>query len=174
MYKGVTARTLISYINDLVSKGQLPKELAASYNVQERFTQSDVNGLEKFADRILKKYGIDVEFTRHFVDRLNDPRNKPEIKVSELQRFFKKIEQSKGRGIRQNPDVELVLKDLSSDINLPVVINYKNGEFEVVNKTVMRKKDFKTRNKVIKYEGVSTSRAQQAAIAIAKKEKNKK
>jgi len=70
--------------------------------------------------------------------------------------------------------VELVLKDLSSDINLPVVINYKNGEFEVVNKTVMRKKDFKTRNKVIKYEGVSTSRAQQAAIAIAKKEKNKK
>jgi hypothetical protein len=174
MYKGVSARTLISYINDLVSKGQLPRELAASYSVQERFTQSDVNGLEKFADRILKKYGIDVEFTRHFVDRLNDPRNKPEIKVSELQRFFKKIEQSKGRGIRQNPDVELVLKDLSSDINLPVVINYKNGEFEVVNKTVMRKKDFKTRNKVIRYEGVSTSRAQQAAIAIAKKEKNKK
>ena len=40
----------------------------------EDFTQRDVNDLEKFADRILKKYKIDVSFTRHFVDRLNDPR----------------------------------------------------------------------------------------------------
>jgi len=120
--------------------------------VKEKFSQSDVDGLEKFADRILKKYDIDVEFTRHFVDRLNDPRNKPEIKVAELQRFFKKIQKNKGKDIRKNPDVEVVLKDLASDINLPVVINYKNGEFEVVNKTVMRKKDFKTPNKVIQYE----------------------
>jgi hypothetical protein len=122
--------------------------------VEEKFSQSDVDGLEKFADRILAKYGIDVEFTRHFVDRLNDPRNKPEIKVAELQRFFKKIQKNKGKDIRQNPDVEVVLKDLASDINLPVVINYKDGEFEVVNKTVMRKKDFKTPDKVIKYEEV--------------------
>lgn len=122
--------------------------------VEEKFSQSDVDGLEKFADRILKKYNIDVEFTRHFVDRLNDPRNKPEIKVAELQRFFKKIQKNKGKDIRQNPDVEVVLKDLASDINLPVVINYKDGEFEVVNKTVMRKKDFKTPDKVIKYEEV--------------------
>ena len=86
------------------------------------------------------------------MDRLNDPRNNPEIKVAELQRFFKKIQKNKGKDIRKNPDVEVVLKDLASDINLPVVINYKNGEFEVVNKTVMRKKDFKTPNKVIQYE----------------------
>ena len=56
----------------------------------EDFTQRDVNDLEKFADRILKKYDIDVEFTRHFVDRLNDPRNSPEIKASELQDFLKR------------------------------------------------------------------------------------
>ena len=34
----------------------------------EDISQSDVDNLEKFADRILKKYNIDVEFTRHFVD----------------------------------------------------------------------------------------------------------
>ena len=88
------------------------------------------------------------------MDRLNDPRNKPEIKVAELQRFFKKIQRNKGKDIRQDPDVEVVLKDLASDINLPVVINYKDGEFEVVNKTVMRKKDFKTPDRVIKYEEI--------------------
>ena len=59
------------------------------------FTQKDVNDLEKFADRILAKYGIDVEFTRHFVDRLNDPRNSPEIKVSELQSSLKRYKEIK-------------------------------------------------------------------------------
>ena len=119
----------------------------------EGFSQKDVDDIEKFADRILKKYDIDIEFTRHFVDRLNDTRNKPEIKVAELQRFFKKIQRNKGRNIKNNPDIEVVLKDMSSNLNLPVVINYKNGGFEVVNKTIMRKPDFKTTSKVIKYEG---------------------
>ena len=118
----------------------------------EDFTQKDVNDLEKFADRILKKYSIDVEFTRHFVDRLNDPRNSPEIKVSELQRFFKKIQKNKGKNIRNNPDVEAVLKDMSTNLNLPVVIRTKGDDsFEVTNKTIMRKKDFKTTSKVINY-----------------------
>tara|TARA_R100000030_G_scaffold43076_2_gene32432 strand:- start:1741 stop:3132 length:1392 start_codon:yes stop_codon:yes gene_type:complete len=119
----------------------------------EDFTQKDVNDLEKFADRILAKYGIDVEFTRHFVDRLNDPRNSPAIKVSELQKFFKKIQRNKGRNIRNNPDVEAVLKDMSTNLNLPVVIKTKGDDsFEVTNKTIMRKKDFKTTSKVINYE----------------------
>lgn len=149
---------LLEVVEEVKDKVLLPPEpltlsqVETPKKVQEKFSQSDVDGLEKFADRILAKYGIDVEFTRHFVDRLNDPRNNPEIKVAELQRFFKKIQKNKGKDIRKNPDVEVVLKDLASDINLPVVINYKNGEFEVVNKTVMRKKDFKTPNKVIQYE----------------------
>lgn len=149
---------LLEIVEEVKDKVLLPPEpltlsqVETPKKVQEKFSQSDVDGLEKFADRILAKYDIDVEFTRHFVDRLNDPRNKPEIKVAELQRFFKKIQKNKGKDIRKNPDIEVVLKDLASDINLPVVINYKNGEFEVVNKTVMRKKDFKTPNKVIQYE----------------------
>ena len=118
----------------------------------EDFTQRDVDDLEKFADRILKKYDIDVEFTRHFVDRLNDPRNSPEIKVAELQKFFKKIQRNKGRNIRNNPDVEAVLKDMSTNLNLPVVIKTRGDEFIVTNKTIMRKKDFKTTSKVINYE----------------------
>ena len=118
----------------------------------EDFTQRDVSDLEKFADRILKKYNIDVEFTRHFVDRLNDPRNSPEIKVAELQRFFKKIQKNKGKNIRNNPAVEAVLKDMSTNLNLPVVIKTKGDEFVVTNKTIMRKKDFKTTSPIIRYE----------------------
>ena len=127
-------------------------------DLHARFSQKDVDDVEKFADRILKKYDIDIEFTRHFVDRLNDPRNNPEIKVAELQRFFKKIQKNKGRNIRSNPDVELVLKDMSSNLNLPVVINKRGDSFEVVNKTIMRKQDFKTTSKVVRYEEKSNPR----------------
>ena len=121
-------------------------------DLQAKFTQRDVDDVEKFADRILRKYDIDIEFTRHFIDRLNDPRNNPEIKIAELQRFFKKIQRAKGQNIRNNPDVELVLKDMSSNLNLPVVIKKRGDSFEVINKTIMRKPDFKTTSKVITYE----------------------
>ena len=120
--------------------------------VVERLKQSDIVGLEKFADRLLKKYKIDIEFTKHFVDRLNDPRNDPEIKVAELQRLFKKIKKNKGIGILSSPDIEAVLKDMETNLNLPVVIKKKGNEFEVTNKTIMRKPNFKTTSKVIRYE----------------------
>ena len=120
--------------------------------LREKFTQSDVVGLEKFADRLLKKYKIDIEFTRHFVDRLNDPRNDPEIKVAELQRLFKKIKKNKCLGISSSPDIEAVLQDMETNLNLPVVIKKKGNEFQVLNKTIMRKPNFKTTSKVIRYE----------------------
>ena len=42
-------------------------------------TRSDLNQIEKYADRLFAAVGIDVEFTRHFMDRVNDTRNKAQI-----------------------------------------------------------------------------------------------
>ena len=42
-------------------------------------TKRDITELEKYADRLFKPVGIDVEFTRHFIDRANDARNKKDI-----------------------------------------------------------------------------------------------
>lgn len=121
--------------------------------VNEEVTQKQIKDLEVFADRLLNKFGIDVEFTRHFADRMNDTRNNPAISVAELQQLFKKIAKVKGKNLKQNADTEVVLKDMQKDLNLPVVINYKrdSDEFEVVNKTIMRKKNFATSNKTIEY-----------------------
>jgi homoserine dehydrogenase len=118
----------------------------------EDVSQAQLNDLEKFADRILAKFGVDIEFTRHFADRMNDPRNKPAVKVQELQQLFKRIARNKAKNIRQNPDSQAVIKDMQNDLNLPIVINYDKNkdEFEVINKTIMRKKDFGTSNKVFK------------------------
>ena len=42
---------------------------------------------------------------------------------------------------------------MSTNLNLPVVIKTKGDDsFEVTNKTIMRKKDFRTTSKVINYE----------------------
>ena len=41
---------------------------------------------------------------------------------------------------------------MSTNLNLPVVIKTRGDEFVVTNKTIMRKKDFKTTSKVINYE----------------------
>ena len=119
--------------------------------LNEDVTQKQLDDLEKFADRLLQKFDIDVEFTRHFADRMNDERNNPAIKISELQKLFKKIAKEKGNKIKKHGDAEAVIKDMQSDLNLPVVVNYKDGEFEVVNKTIMRKKNFKTPDPEVKY-----------------------
>lgn len=137
--------------------------------VAEEVSQKQLNDLEKFADRILKKFDVDIEFTRHFRDRMNDPRNSPAITVNELQRVFKKIAKRKAKNIRQNPDSEAVIKDLQTDLNLPVVINYdrKNDEFEVINKTIMRKKDFRTTSKTITTEDIDEAIKESISIPMS-------
>jgi len=120
--------------------------------LQEKVTQKQISDLEKFADRILKKFDIDVSFTKHFVDRVNDSRNDPDITIAELQKLFKKIEKHKGKRIKELVGDEAVLKDLQSELNLPVAIKMKkDGEIEIINKTIMRKKNFATSSKVINY-----------------------
>ena len=144
MGKTAEATVYRKYIDEMKKK---TKEMQ-----KESVSQREVNDLEKFADRILKKYDVDIEFTKHFVDRMNDPRNNPTIKVSELQKFFKKIQRNKATNIINNPDIEAVLKDMSTNLNLPVIIKKKGNEFEVTNKTIMRKPNFSTTSKVFKYE----------------------
>lgn len=112
-------------------------------------TQTDIDQLEIFADRLFAKVGIDVEFTRHFLDRVNDQRNKRQITVGELTRLFKQEQKRWGKAIAQlGPDAEAVMKDLQTDINMPFALRWdqKNQELDLIAKTVMRKPDFKTSN----------------------------
>ena len=52
-------------------------------------TRNDLEQIENYADRLFAKVGIDVEFTRHFLDRVNDERNQRQITMAELTRLFK-------------------------------------------------------------------------------------
>ena len=117
--------------------------------VDKEISQSDIDQLERFADKLFAKVGIDVEFTKHFLDRVNDERNKKQITMSELTRLFKQEFKKWGKPIAQmGPDAEAVMKDLSTDINMPFVLKWDrdNKELDLVAKSVMRKPDFKTSN----------------------------
>jgi hypothetical protein len=112
---------------------------------EQEITKSDLDGVEKYADRLYKSVGIDVEFTRHFLDRVNDARNKKQITVAELIRLFKQSYKKYGKKIAKlGPDAEAVINDMQTDVNMPFVLKWDGKELDLVAKTVMRKKDFKT------------------------------
>lgn len=115
-------------------------------------TQKDIKELEKFADELLKTYGLDIEFTKHFGERMSDDRNNPCITVGELKAFFRKIYANKAAKIKGNVGIEAVLKDVQKKLNMPVIIaRDKSGEVDVKFKTIMRKQNFTSPNRKIEF-----------------------
>ena len=68
-------------------------------NKEKPVKKSDIDQLEKYADRLYATTGVDVEFTRHFMQRVNDPRNKKQITPAELTRLFKQSYKKYGKMI---------------------------------------------------------------------------
>ena len=135
-------------INPRHPDGERAKAVAKQLT-KEDISTIDLQQLEKFADKLFGKVGIDVEFTRHFLDRVNDVRNQKPITMSELTRLFKQEYKRWGKPIAQmGPDQEAVMKDLQTDINLPFALRWdeKNQELDLIAKTIMRKKGFRTPN----------------------------
>ena len=123
--------------------------VSESDNSSREITSADLQKLEFYADKIFRSVGIDVEFTRHFLDRANDERNVRQITLPELAVLFRDEYSKWGKKIAQlGPDAEAVMKDMRSDINIPFALNWdsRNQELDLVAKTVMRKKNFRTPN----------------------------
>jgi len=126
------------------------------YEQDQEITQAQLDALEAVLDRVFGQLGIDVEFTRHFLDRVNDERNRRQITIKELGLLFKKEFIKHGKPIaRMGPDAEAVMKDMETDINLPFALRWdaNNNELDLIAKTIMRKPDFKTSNKTFTVEG---------------------
>jgi|TARA_R110000868_G_scaffold123970_3_gene327975 hypothetical protein len=117
-----------------------------------QITKKDLDAIEVYADRLYKSVGIDVEFTKHFLDRVNDARNKKQITVSELIRLFKQSYKKYGKKIAQlGPDAEAVINDMQTDVNMPFALKWDGKELDLIAKTVMRKKDFATSNQKLSF-----------------------
>lgn len=144
---------------DWVSKQRVRTEsdqaIAHKINAFEDVSVDQLSKIEQYADVLFNKVGINVEFTRHFIDRVNDMRNRKPINSAELIRLFKQEYMKWSKPIaRLGPDAEAVMKDMQTDINMPFVLNWdrRTQQLDLVAKTVMRKSDFKTPDPVFAVE----------------------
>lgn len=115
--------------------------------ISEYITPNDLKSVENYADDLFSDVGVDVEFTRHFLDRANDLRNKVDITPGELKDLYKKTYDRYADAITKLPSgTERVITDPETNINVPFVLNWdgKSPDMNLINKTVMRKKDFKS------------------------------
>ena len=122
-------------------------------SINEKLSVDQIKTVEEYADKLFKEVGMDVEFSKHFKDRLNDERNQKPISTAELIGFFKRAYEKSGKKISQLPvKAEAVIQDMRTDLNTPFVIEYdpKNKEVDLKMKTIMRKKEFQTTNPKIK------------------------
>ena len=133
-------------------------------------TSKDLDTVEKYADKLYKSLGVDIAFTRHFLDRVNDTRNVKQITVAELIRLFKQSYKKYGKQIpKLGNDAQAVLNDIKTDINMPFVLKWDGKEFELIAKTIMRKKDFKTSNKKLSFEENQPKRILRLAKSFKRK-----
>lgn len=113
-------------------------------------SKQQLNDLEKVLDKLFAHYKVDINFTRHFFDRVNNCRNKDQITIAELQKMFRAVHSRYGDKFMSMKDREAVLVDMQSKINVPFVIKTTKDGVDLVAKTVMRKPDFKTKDRKLK------------------------
>lgn len=125
------------------------REIIRHILLKEYMTRRDLQSVEDYADDLFSNVNVDVEFSNHFLDRVNDPRNGEDITPDELKMLYKKTHDKYGNYLSHLKDgSERVVNDTKSNINIPVGINKspkpdKESEMNAI--TVMRKKDFLTK-----------------------------
>ena len=70
--------------------------------LNEIISQAELNGIEGYLDKLFAAAGIDIEFTRHFLDRVNDARNRKQIEPEELEDMFTKAYEDHGEAMSKS------------------------------------------------------------------------
>ena len=113
------------------------------------FDETEVEFIEDFADDKMQP-DVDIDLSgQHFFDRLNDPRNYPDIEPHELEDFFEKLADKKDEFIEfLKKYKEVVAKDKETNINIP----FMKIANKAIAKTIMRKKNFLSQTPILPLE----------------------
>jgi cytidyltransferase-like protein len=111
-------------------------------------TKDDIESIDNLADEKLAPIEVDLS-GNHFFDRLNDPRNFPDISIEELEDFFDKLSDEKDEFIDFLKQYrEIVVKDTETNINIP----FMKLANKAIAKTIMRKKNFSSSTPILPLE----------------------
>ena len=97
---------------------------------------AEVVELEKQLDNLMRPVGLDVEFSRHFVERILGRERR--ITIDEVVSAFAKLKAKFKKRLlsaKKKPRYEAILKDFSNDLN--IVFGISGGE--LTNITIKRK-----------------------------------
>jgi hypothetical protein len=104
--------------------------------LDEKVSKSQLDNLERYLDELFATVGMDIEFTRHFLDRVNDR----DITLQEIREIFEEMHKSGyGRwGKESFSGLDAIIKDKTTSIETPFVLqwNKEKGEVEFVAKTI--------------------------------------
>lgn len=115
---------------------------------KENITTTDLQTIDQYADKQLAPLDIDLT-SRHFFDRLQDPRNIKPVSSAELIGFFKRLGQQRDKFVDfVSKYREVVAKDNRSNINIP----FMNIANKVIAKTILRKPDFRSSSPAFQFE----------------------
>lgn len=101
---------------------------------------AEIQTLEQQLDRLMASVGLDVEFSRHFVERLLG-RESP-VTVQEIVDSFAKLKQKykqRLKSAKKKPGYEAILKDFDSDLNIVFGIKPGKPMPQLTNITIMKK-----------------------------------
>jgi len=148
-------RTLLNGgdITPFLPDGITPEEYKQALNIKslnELVPKPEIDNIDNYADNILNP--LNLKIPPHFIDRVNDKRNRPEIESDELYDFFDKLSDEKDEleDMLDNDD-EIVAVDSDTNINIPLSKD-RYSPNTVVAKTIMRKKNFATSNPKLVFE----------------------
>jgi len=124
--------------------------------VNEVVPEPEIDDIDDYADDVLDP--IDIDIPPHFIDRVNDKRNRPEIETDELYDFFDKLSDEKDELTTLLDQGEVVATDLDTDINIPLTKDIRKSQLRdkvvAVAKTIMRKPNFQTTSNKLTFEQV--------------------
>jgi len=108
-----------------------------------------VQTLQTSLNKFAADFGIKIQFSNHFTDQMN---NRELFNIDEIKLLFQKMLKRYKKFLLKTAknESEAVIKDLTSTINIPIVIRKIEDHVLIIAKTIIKKQNFFTTSKVLK------------------------
>jgi len=107
-------------------------------------TWNDLKRLESVLDNVFRAAGLDIAFTKHFLERINGSRGYGgTVSIPEIQDAFRKTHAKYASEISKHEvDWKAVIYDASKNLNMPFTLDWDGKMKQMIMMTAMKKSNF--------------------------------
>lgn len=150
-------------ITHITKDGKLIKaeNAVASAKENNKVTKEQLSRVKHILQSKFNKVNVDLQFSNHFIDRINDDRNETKINIKDIEHIFNLILISidKLKALKHK-ELEAVIKSRSTNINMPIAFEYRGktdkgeDDFYLRPISIYRKSNFYAKGKTIMVENI--------------------